>query len=106
MCISRIIGLVHREFANGPGDLGSISGRVIPESLKMVLGISLLNTKEYNVRIEGKVEQSKWKELRRPLHLGVVAVEKGAFYLLKYSYLILLIWSRLFVFKHSYQILY
>ena len=44
-------------FANGPGDLGSIPGRVIPNTLKMVLDISLLNTRQYKVRIKGKVEQ-------------------------------------------------
>ena len=31
-------------FANGPGDLGSIPGRVIPKTQKMVLEASLLNT--------------------------------------------------------------
>ena len=30
------IGLVGRVFANGPGDLGSIPGCVIPKTLKMV----------------------------------------------------------------------
>ena len=53
------IGLVGRVFANGPGDLGSIPGRVIPKTLKMVLDISLLNTQQYKVRIKGKVEQSR-----------------------------------------------
>ena len=33
-----------RVFANGPGDLGSILGRVIPKTVKMVLDASLLNT--------------------------------------------------------------
>ena len=42
-------------FANGPGDLGSIPGRVIPKTLKIVLDTSLLNTQQYNVLIEGKV---------------------------------------------------
>ena len=51
-----IIGLVGRMFVNGPGDLGSIPGRVIPKTLKMVLDTSLLNTQQYKVRIEGKVE--------------------------------------------------
>ena len=37
-------GLVGRVFANGLGDLGSIPGRVIPKTLKMVLDTSLLNT--------------------------------------------------------------
>ena len=48
--------LVSRVFANGPGDLGSILGRVTPKTLKMVLDTSLLNTK---VRIKVKVEQSR-----------------------------------------------
>ena len=46
-------------FANGPGDLGSIPGRVIPKTLKLVLDTSLLNTQQYKVRIKGKVEQSR-----------------------------------------------
>ena len=46
-------------FANGPGDLGSIPGRVIPKTQKMVLDFSLLNTQHYKVRIKGKVEQSR-----------------------------------------------
>ena len=46
-----------RVFTNGPGDLGSIPGRVIPKTLKMVLDTSLLNTQKYKVRIKGKVEQ-------------------------------------------------
>ena len=33
-----------RVFANGPGDRGSIPGRVIPNTKKMVLDASLLNT--------------------------------------------------------------
>ena len=44
--------------ARGPGDLGSIPGRVIPKTLKMVLDTTLLNTQHYKVRFEGKVEQS------------------------------------------------
>ena len=50
---------VHLVFANGPGDLGSIPGRVIPKTQKMVLDASLLNTQHYKVRIKGKVEQSR-----------------------------------------------
>ena len=52
------IGVAVRVFANGPGDLGSISGRVISKTQKMVLDASLLNTQHYKVRIKGKVEQS------------------------------------------------
>ena len=50
------IGLAVRVFANGPGDLGSIPGRVIPKTKKMVLDASLLNTQHYKVWIKGKVE--------------------------------------------------
>ena len=31
---NRLIGLVGRVFANGPGDLGSIPGRIIPKIQK------------------------------------------------------------------------
>ena len=48
-----------RVFTNGPGDLGSIPGRVIPKTLKMVLDTSFLNTQHYKIRIKGKVEQSR-----------------------------------------------
>ena len=54
----RLIGLVSIMFANGPGDQGSIPGRVIPNTLEMVLDASLLNTQQYKVHIKGKVEQS------------------------------------------------
>ena len=54
--ISIIIGLVGRVLANGPGDLGSVLGRVIPKTFKMVLDASLLNTQQYKVRIKGKVK--------------------------------------------------
>ena len=48
-----------RVFANGLGDRGSILGRVIPKTLKMVLDAALLNTQHYKVNIKGKVEQSR-----------------------------------------------
>ena len=48
-------GQVGRVFAIDPGDLSSISGRVIPKTFTMVLDTSLLNTQQYKVRIEGKV---------------------------------------------------
>ena len=62
------IGIMVRVFSNGPGDLGSILGRVIPKTKKMVLDATLLNTQHFKVRIKGNVE-----------HLGAVAIEKGAF---------------------------
>ena len=60
------IGLVGRVFANGLGDLGSIPGRVIPKTLKIVLDTSLLNTQQYKVRIKGKVEQSRERSSTLP----------------------------------------
>ena len=61
-------------FTNGPGDLASIPGRVIPKTLKTVLDTSLVNTQQYKVRIKGKVEQSRERSS------GVVAIEKGVFW--------------------------
>ena len=53
MYIYQLIGLAGRVLANGLGDLGSIPGRVIPKTLKMVLDTSLLNTQQYKAHIEG-----------------------------------------------------
>ena len=50
---------MNRVFSNGPGDWGSIPGRVIPKTQKMVLDAALLNIQHYKVRIKGKVEQSR-----------------------------------------------
>ena len=61
-------------FANGPGDRGSIQGRVISKTQKMVLDATLLNTQHYKVRIKGKVKQSREWSSAPLLHL-----EKGAF---------------------------
>ena len=46
-----------RVFANGLGYQGSISGRVIPKTQKMVLDAALLNTQHYKVQIKDKIEQ-------------------------------------------------
>ena len=50
-----------RVLASGLGDWGSIPGRVIPSTLKMVLDTSLLNTQQYKVGIKDKVEQPREK---------------------------------------------
>ena len=65
---------MNRVFANGPGGRGSIPGRVIPKTQKMVLDAALHD----KVRIKGKVEQSKEWSIAL-LHIVVVAIEKGAF---------------------------
>ena len=53
------IDLMSRVFTSGPGDRGSVQGRVIPKTQKMVYDATLLNTKHYKVRIIGKMEQSR-----------------------------------------------
>ena len=69
------IGLMGRVFANDPKDRGSIPGRVIPKTQKMLLDTALLNSQHYKINIKGKVEQSREKS--NALHPGVVAIEKG-----------------------------
>ena len=81
VCVcNRLIGPLGRVFTNGLGDRGSIPGRVIPKTLKMVLNTSLLNTQQYKVRIKGKVEQSEERSSALPYTSVVVAIEKGAFW--------------------------
>ena len=50
------MGLACRVFANDPGDRGSILGRVLPKTQKMVLDTSLPNTQHYKILIKGKME--------------------------------------------------
>ncbi len=69
-----------RVFTKGLRDWGAIPGRVIPKTQKMVLDTSLLNTQQYKVCIQGKVEQSRERSSVLPQNLGVVAIEKGAFW--------------------------
>ena len=64
-----LIGLVGRVFANGPGDLGSIRGGVIPKTLKMVLDTSIHKTHRYKVHIKDKGERSR----ERSSTLSIVA---------------------------------
>ena len=62
----QLIDQVSKMFTNKLGDQGSIPGRVIPKTLKMVLDTSLLNTQQYKVCIKGKVEQSKERSSTLP----------------------------------------
>ena len=50
----RPIGITVSVFTNGPGDQGSIPVRVIPNTQKMGLDASLLNTQHYKVQIKSK----------------------------------------------------
>ena len=70
---------IFQAFASGPGDRGSIPSRVIPKAQKTKLDTSLLNIQHYKVCIKGKVKKSK-EISSAPLPLGVVAIEKGAFW--------------------------
>ena len=47
----------------------------------MVLDATLLNTQQYKVRIKDKVEKSREKSSALHLHLSVLAIEKGVFWL-------------------------
>ena len=62
-------------FANGPGDLGSITGRVILKTQKMVLDATLISTQHYKVRVK-----EQFRESRSALPYSLVAIEKGAFW--------------------------
>ena len=75
---STAIGLLGKVFAIGPEDRGSIQGRIILKTQKMVLDASLINTQHYKVWIKNRMEQSKERNGALQ-HLGVVAIEKKAF---------------------------
>ena len=62
------IGIMVRVFTDGPGDLGSIPGQVMPKT-QMVLDATLLNIQHYKVRIKGKVEQSRERSSALPYTL-------------------------------------
>ena len=55
----RAISLMIRVFTYCLWDRGSIQGRVIPKTQKMVLDAALLNTNYYKVRIKSKMEKSR-----------------------------------------------
>ena len=56
-------------FANGPGNWGSIPGRVIQKTQKVVLDAALISTQHYEVRIKGKAEQSRERSSALPYTL-------------------------------------
>ena len=72
---SQAIGLIGRVFANGSGDWGSILGPVIPKTQKMVFDSALLKAHHEKARV---MWSNPGKGVTSPLHLGVVAVKKGA----------------------------
>ena len=53
-----------RVFANAPGDRGSIPGRIVAKTQKIVLDAALPSIQQYKVRAKGKVEQSwEWSTI-------------------------------------------
>ena len=104
------IGLGVRVFANGPGDLGSIPGRVIQKTQKMVLDASLLNTQHYKVRIKDKVEQFReglapsptpWCSSYRKGSLRVTLDYGRQLYFL-YIYIYIYIYKYAYIYTHIY----
>ena len=53
------MGLMSRVFANGLEDRVSIPGRGVPKTQKMLLDDAMHNAQNFNVRINGEVEQSR-----------------------------------------------
>ena len=74
-----VFGLMNSVFANGPGDRGSIPGRVIPKTQKMALDASLVNTQHYKVWMKGKVGQSREWSSALPNTLRCSSYWNGAF---------------------------
>ena len=60
------VGLAARVFAKGPGDRGSIAGRVILKTHNMVFNASSLKSQHYKVWIKCKVEQSRERSSALP----------------------------------------
>ena len=86
--------------ANDLEDWGSMPGRVMPKTQKLVVDASLLNTKHYKryrSRVGGAIQG---KKSRPPLYLSVVAIEKEAFGSLSYgqpTYNLYKLWINIFV---------
>ena len=53
-------------FTNGPGDRGSIIGRIIPKTQKMVLDALLLNIQHYKVRIKDNLSNPEERNSALP----------------------------------------
>ena len=70
---------MHKKYPRGgsalqwPGRPGSIPGRVIPKTQKMIFDASLLKTQYYKIRIKGKWS-NPGKGVAPLLYFGVVAI--------------------------------
>ena len=110
-CRFWVIYIGVRVFANGPGDLCSIPGRVIPKTQKMVLDASLLSTQHYKVWIKGKIEQS-WKGVApSPTH-WCSSYRKGSLRVTLdygrqlYLYILYIIYIYIYIIYYIYMYLY
>ena len=54
---------------DGLGDRSSIPGQDMQKTQKMVLGATLFNTQQYNVRIKGEVDQLRERSSTLPYTL-------------------------------------
>ena len=70
------ICLMSRLFANSPRDRGSIPGRVIPKTQKMVLDATIHSTQDYKVSIKSKVDQSTEKSSSLPFILVYLLLKR------------------------------
>ena len=58
--------IMSRVFANGPGDRGSIRGRVISKTQKMVHYSTWFTTQHHKIVIKGKVERYRERSSALP----------------------------------------
>ena len=72
---------MRRVLANGSGDRGSIPGRVIPKTQKLILHSALYSTQHSALEgtYQGLSGAIPGKEYHPSLHFVVVAIRKGAF---------------------------
>ena len=68
------IGIMVRVITNSTGNRGSVLGKVIPKTKKVVFDISLtLSTIRYGSKVSGALQK---KDYHPPSHFSVVAIEK------------------------------
>ena len=72
-----MLSLVSRVFTNGLGDQGSIPGRVILKTQKMVLDASLLYTQHYKVRIRNWTRLHEFKSSMRLIAFHIALIPLG-----------------------------
>ena len=71
---NRAIGLMSRVCASGPGDQGSISGRVIPKTQKMVLYAVLLSHHHHHIVLAARISLT----LSRHSSLSFIALGRSS----------------------------